>query len=38
MGLDPVPPAVTGLLDHDPPDEWIGRTLIPSIAEGTAAA
>ncbi len=34
VGLDSVPPTVTDLLDIEPPEEWCGETLTPSVFEG----
>ncbi|WP_226010934.1 sulfatase-like hydrolase/transferase [Halomicrobium salinisoli] len=34
VGLDDVPPTVTDLLDVDPPEEWTGQSLAPTVEEG----
>ncbi len=36
VGLDDVPPTVTDLLDVDPPEEWTGQSLAPSVEGGAA--
>ncbi|AEH39123.1 sulfatase [Halopiger xanaduensis] len=38
VGLDSIPPTVTDLLDVQPPAEWTGETLVPSVRGDEAPA